>query len=120
MSQQQTSQTGYTFHLVPREYYEAQPANEDYQPEPLKAGRENFIHCTDGTQNLADTGNRFYTADPREFLALLIDKSKVKAPVIYEDPKHIFPHIYGPLNREAIIEVRVVARDEQGRFLPPE
>jgi uncharacterized protein (DUF952 family) len=120
MSQEPLPQTGYTFHLVPREYYEAQPAAEDYQPEPVKAGRENFIHCTDGTQNLADTGNRYYTQDKREFLALLIDKAQVRAPVIYEDPHRIFPHIYGPLNREAIIEVRVVARDEQGRFLPPE
>jgi uncharacterized protein (DUF952 family) len=120
MSQEQPKQTGYTFHLVPREYYEAQPAAEDYQPEPLKAGREKFIHCTDGAQNLADTGNRYYTQDKREFLTLLIDKGQVKSPVIYEDPNRIFPHIYGPLNREAIIEVQVVSRDEQGRFLPPE
>ena len=117
MTQQQT---GFTFHLVPLEYYEAQPAEQDYQPEPVRAGRENFIHCTDGAKNLADTGNRYYTADPREFLALLIDKSKVNAPVIYEDPNRIFPHIYGPLNRDAIVAIKVIPRDEQGRFLPPE
>jgi uncharacterized protein (DUF952 family) len=112
-----TQPTGYTFHLVPREYYEAQPATEDYQPEPVKAGRENFIHCTDGAKNLAATGNRFYRADRREFVALVIDKGRVGPPVIYEDPDRIFPHIYGPLNRDAIIEVRPVPRDEQGNFL---
>ncbi|MDB5081827.1 MAG: hypothetical protein JWP00_3751 [Chloroflexi bacterium] len=115
MSQQR--QNGYTFHLVPREYFEAQPAAEDYQPEPMRAGRENFIHTTEGAQNLADTGNRYYTADPGEFIVLVIDKGLVTAPVIYEDPNRIFPHIYGPLNRDAIFEIREVPRDENGRFL---
>lgn len=110
----------YTFHLVPREFFEAQPADQDYRPEPVVAGRETFIHTTDGAQNLADTGNRYYTADPREFLVLVIELSKVKAPVVLEDPKRIFPHIYGPLNRGAIVEIKTVKRDDQGRFLPPE
>ena len=52
------------------------------RPEPVRAGRENFIHTTEGTQNLADTGNRFYTADPRDFIVLVIDKSRVTSPVI--------------------------------------
>ena len=117
MSQEQT---GFTFHLVPREYYEAQPDDQDYRPEPMVAGRETFIHTTEGAQNLADTGNRYYTADPREYWVLVIDKSRVKSPVILEDPNRIFPHIYGPLNRDAIIEIKEVKRDAQGRFLPPE
>ena len=117
---EETKQTGLTFHMVPREYYEAQNAEEDYQPEPLRTGREKFIHCTDGAQNLADTGNRFYTADPRDFVALVIDKGRVASPVIYEDPKRIFPHIYGPLNRGAIVGIKPLMRDDGGRFLPPE
>lgn len=117
---EETKQTGLTFHMVPLEYYEAQPEDEDYRPEPVRAGRENFIHCTDGAQNLADTGNRFYTGDPREFVALVIDKGRVASPVIYEDPNRIFPHIYGPLNRNAIVEIKPVPRDAAGRFLPPE
>lgn len=116
----ETRQTGLTFHMVPVEYYEAQPADQDYQPEPVRAGRENFIHCTDGAQNLADTGNRFYTADTRDFIALVIDKGRVVAPVIYEDPNRIFPHIYGPLNRDAIVEIKPLPRDPDGRFLPLE
>ncbi|HEX2914077.1 MAG TPA: DUF952 domain-containing protein, partial [Chloroflexia bacterium] len=94
--------SGTTFHMVPKEYYEAQPTDSDYLPEPMKAGREQFIHCTDGTENLAATGNRYYTADPREYIVLVINLAKLKAPVRYEDPNHIYPHIYGPLNRDAI------------------
>ncbi len=117
---EETKQTGLTLHMVPLEYYEAQPAYEDYQPEPVRAGREKFIHCTDGAQNLADTGNRFYTSDPRDFVALVIDKGRVSSPVIYEDPDHIFPHIYGPLNRDAIVDIKPLPRDPGGRFLPLE
>src|SRR5947208_199916 len=112
--------SGYTFHIVPREYYEAQPAGEDYRPEPMMAGRERFIHCTDGADNLAATGNRYYASDPRDFVFLVIDKSRVEAPVRYEDPGQIYPHIYGPLNRSAIVEVGSFRRDEAGRFLPPD
>ena len=110
--------THQTFHLVPLEYYEAQPTDQPYLPAPMVEGRENFIHTTDGTDNLAATGNRFYTADPRPFIVLIIDLAKVEAPVKYEDPNRIFPHIYGPLNRDAIIAVRAVERTPDGKFLP--
>ncbi len=115
----QTKLSGLTYHMVPREYYEAQDSQQDYKPEPMQAGREAFIHCTDGAENLAATGNRFYTADRREFIALLLDLAKLTSPVRYEDPNRIFPHIYGPLNREAILKIVPFPRDEQGRFLPP-
>lgn len=108
-----------TFHLVPLEYYEANPPNQPYLPAPMAEGRENFIHCTDGAANLAATGNRFYAADPRPFIVLIIDLPKVEAPVKYEDPHKIFPHIYGPLNRDAIIAIRAVERTPDGKFLPP-
>lgn len=112
--------SGHTFHLVPQEYYEAQPTDQDYLPEPMVEGRESFIHCTDGADNLAATANRYYTADPRDFVVLVIDKSRVAAPIRYEDPNNIYPHIYGPLNRSAIVEIRGIKRDEARRFLPLE
>lgn len=120
MSEKEEGLSGLTYHLVPREYYEAQPADQDYLPGPMVAGREAFIHCTDGAANLAATGNRYYTADPRQFIALVLDLSRVTSPVRYEDPNRIYPHIYGPLNREAIVEIKTLHRDEAGRFLPPE
>ena len=115
-----TVPTGYTYHLVPLEYYEAQDAEQAYQPQPMVKGREDFIHCTTGADELAATGNRYYTADPREFIALVLDLDQVKAPTRYDNPNHIYPHIYGPLNRDAIVRIVKIPRDEQGRFLPPE
>ncbi len=109
--------THQTFHMVPQEYYEAQPADKAYLPEPMASGREDFIHCTDGVENLAATGNKYYARDHRPFVVLVLDLARVQAPVKYEDPNRIFPHIYGPLNREAILEVRPFPRAEDGTFL---
>ena len=111
--------TGLTYHLVPRAYYEAQNTQEDYLPEPMQAGREAFIHCTDGAQNLADTANRHYRGDSREFIVLVLDLARLTAPARYDDPGRIYPHIYGPLNRAAIVEILDMPRQLDGFFLPP-
>jgi len=107
---------GLTFHMVPQAYYQAQPPEQDYRPEPMVLGKEDFIHCTTGAENVVATGERFYRADPRPFYLLVIDLEKVLAPVRYDAPGEIFPHIYGPLNRDAIIEIRPFERTPDGRF----
>lgn len=66
---------------------------------------------------MAATGNRIYRADPRDFYILYIDTERVKSPIKYEDPAHIYPHIYGPLNRDAIVDKKVVLREADGTFL---
>lgn len=106
-----------TYHIVPEEYYLAQPLDQPYQPEPMAQGKETFIHCTDGAENMADTGNRYYKADHRKFLILHIDLNKLEVPYKYEDIKQIFPHIYGKLNRSAIIKVTEMPRQPDGTFL---
>jgi uncharacterized protein (DUF952 family) len=107
-----------SYHLVPREEYERTDSSTDYLPSAFAA--DGFIHLTDGADELATTGNRYYRADPRAFLALAIDLARVTAPVRYEDPRRIYPHIYGPLNRDAIVAVVDVPRAPDGTFLPPE
>lgn len=110
-----------TYHLVLQNYWEAQNSQSEYRPEPMQAGREDFIHCTDGAANMAATANRYYRATPGQFILLVIDLDKVKAPVKYEDAGHIYPHIYGPLNRDAIVNIIPMPRAEDGQeFLPPE
>jgi uncharacterized protein (DUF952 family) len=106
-----------TFHLVAAEYYRACDASGPYVPESFAA--DGFIHCTDGAQNLVDVANRYYKDDRRMYVALVIDISRVSAEVRYEDPQRIYPHIYGPLNRDAILRVIPVLREADGTFLPP-
>ncbi len=106
-----------TFHIVAGAYYRDCDASADYTPEPFE--REGFIHCTDGAENAAATANRHYTADRRMYIALVIDKSLVQPEMRYEDPARIYPHIYGPLNRDAIVTIVPMLRNADGTFLPP-
>ncbi len=107
-----------TFHLVPQTYFEACDPKSDYTPESF--AREGFAHCTDGAEEMARTANRYYPANPEAHVYLYVDKSLVRAPIRYEDPGHLYPHIYGALNRDAIVAVRPARRQADGTFLPPE
>ena len=104
------------YHLVPRDELERQAPATDYLPAAYEA--DGFIHLTDGAEELAIVGNRYYRADPRPYLALVIDLARVRAPVRYEDPRRVYPHIYGPLNRDAIVAILDVPRAPDGTFLP--
>ncbi len=104
-----------TYHLVAEPYYASCDPAESYTPESFDD--DGFIHCTDGVENVIATANRYYKDDAREYLALVINVDKVTAPVKYEDPERIFPHIYGPLNRESIASALPVKRDPDGAFL---
>lgn len=107
-----------TFHLVAAEDYRAAASDAPYVPASFAA--DGFIHCTDSAANLAEVGNRYYRDDVRDYLVLIIDKAAVEPPVVYEDPARIYPHIFGPLNRDAIVEILPAPRAADGSFLPPD
>lgn len=107
-----------TFHLVAAEYYRDSDRGAPYVPADFEA--DGFIHCTDGAANVANVGNRYYRDDRRMYVVLVIDKAKVQAKMVYEDDAGIYPHIYGPLNRDAIVDILPVLRAAGGTFLPPQ
>ncbi len=61
--------------------------------------------------------NRFYAGDPGAFVVLDLDLGLVGAPWRYDDPGSPYPHVYGPLRRDAVRGVRPVLRDAAGRFV---
>ena len=103
-----------TLHLCPAEVWNAQRDASMYLPEAYS--QDGFIHCTDGDGELVAVGNRYYQADPREFVVLSVDLSANDARWIYEDPDRIFPHIYGPISPAAVVGIRHVLRDDDGTF----
>jgi uncharacterized protein (DUF952 family) len=107
-----------TYHGTPVEYFDLLDPDEPYVPADF--ARDGFIHCTDGDQRLADTLNAYYSDSPEDWLVLYIDKDHVQAPIKYEDPGRVFPHIYGPLNRDAIAVVCPILRAPDGTFLRPQ
>ena len=106
-----------TYHGTLAAHFDSLDPREPYVPQDFE--RDGFIHCTDGERRLADVLSEFYAESEGDWLALYIDSELVEAPVKYEDSERVFPHIYGPLNRDAIIAVRPIARTADGRFLLP-
>lgn len=106
-----------TYHLAPRDYWDASDPMADYTPEPFE--QEGFIHTTHDGVELVAVANRYYHDDPRPYVVVAIDVSRVRAPIRIVDPGGRYPHIHGPLNRDAIIAVTDAPRDPGGTFHSP-
>jgi len=130
-------------HLVTADDWKAAPPDKPFVPTAYAA--DGFIHCTFGDALMLTVANRFYKSQPGEFLAIAIDETRVTAPVKWEAPASpgaveaveapaaplppeaeaefgaapaapLFPHIYGPLNRDAILGARRLLREPDGSF----
>jgi uncharacterized protein (DUF952 family) len=110
-----TRAAGVTYHLVPASIWEQAQHDDLYTPEAYEA--DGFIHCTNGIDQLVTVANWFYTSDTRDYRVLVLDLSKVQSDVRYDDDAKIFPHIYGPLNPNAVVDVFNVSREADGTFL---
>jgi uncharacterized protein (DUF952 family) len=107
-----------TYHLVAEPVWTSLDPSQPYTHASLAS--EGFIHCTDGAANLRDTANRFYRDDPRPFLVLTIDLDSAGSPWRIDDPGLPFPHVYGAIDRSAIVAVRRMPRRADGAFELPE
>lgn len=90
----------YIFHCVRKCDYD--PTAEFYGEESIqKCG---FIHCSDlDTYHLVAPNFR---NDPEDRVLLLIDTEKVIPEIKWERSEHWdFPHIYGLLNTDAVVDV---------------
>jgi uncharacterized protein (DUF952 family) len=101
------------YHIVPRPAWEAAPAGP-FRADSLAS--EGFIHCSNQDQ-VARIANLFYAGAAR-LVVLCVDAGRLAAEVLDEDAGigEQFPHVYGPIEREAIVEVRPLQRDAEGRW----
>jgi uncharacterized protein (DUF952 family) len=78
-------------------------------------GHEGFIHCSQPEQIL-DVANRFYQGIPGLIL-LWIDPKKITSEIRWEVVDGVlFPHIYGPINLDAVISVTDIKPDDDGTY----
>lgn len=80
---------------------------------------EGFIHNSTAPQ-LLRVANKFYHSR-NDLVILCIDEVRVAAEVKYEKPLNeavdqFFPHIYGPLNVDAVVHVVTYPPDTDGGF----
>jgi uncharacterized protein (DUF952 family) len=96
------------YHLVSQYYLDGQPADEPYAPASLF--EEGFIHLSATPEQVTWVASHFY-AGVGDLVVLLIDETQLDAPVQWDEtPDGPFPHLYGPLNREAIVDIVPVTR----------
>ena len=104
------------YHLLPAADVEAALANAEFAPASLAA--EGFIHASEDEAQVVGVANRLY-ADSGELAALVIDERRVRAEIKREAAANgeRYPHIYGPLERAAVVGVRRLRRGGDGRFV---
>ena len=97
---------------------------------------DKFIHATGEPKFLLEAGNHFYKETKGKWICLKIDVNKLTSQVVYEAPAPVgvidaidyeqehqlveqpkFPHIYGSINKESVIEIYNIVRSEHGDFL---
>lgn len=83
---------------------------------------EGFIHCSTRGQVLRVANLRFQ--ERQDLLLLCIDPEKVTPDIKHETPAEentdeVFPHIYGPLNLDAVTKVLPFQPTPQGIFELP-
>ena len=112
-------------HLASNEAWLATGKSGLYRADSLST--EGFIHCSKASQ-IVGVANTFYHGQ-HGLVLLLIDPSKLKPELKWEppaepEPTHaregdIFPHIYGPLNLDAIVKVIPFEPGLNGSFTLP-
>jgi uncharacterized protein (DUF952 family) len=114
------------FHIVGRSDWNLALARGLYEPSSLAA--EGFMHCSTIAQ-LTNTAACHYRGQTG-LVVLCIDESRLGASLKYEppapalneiqNPDGLFPHLYGPLNLDAVIRVIDFPSSADGSFeLPP-
>lgn len=94
----------YIYHITTQKEWEHAKIKGEYQPVGFDA--EGFIHCSIERQ-VPGVLDRFYKGQTG-LVKLKIEKAKVSRPVLFElaiDLDELFPHIYGALNLESVVDV---------------
>jgi glutathione S-transferase len=111
------------FHIAEADGWAEAQATGSYRRSTLgrSLAEEGFIHCSYREQ-VEPVANAFYQGQDG-LLLLEIDPAKVQAEIRVEalgDQTEGFPHIYGPLELEAVKAVRPLLTGPDGRFAIPE
>ncbi len=106
------------YHITTRDEWAEAEIQKIYRPPSLTT--EGFIHLSTDKQ-LLRSADRFYTGKP-DLLVVAINEKRLDEQLKYEGAEgDSFPHLYGPLNLDAVVEVVALPSLEGGEFdVPPE
>jgi glutathione S-transferase len=108
------------YHIATRADWERATAAGEYTTSSVGTtlAEEGFIHASQASQ-VALTANKFYRDLPGDLVLLVIDPGLLRPELRYEPVPGAelpFPHIYGPLNLDAVVEARPFAPGPDGAF----
>jgi uncharacterized protein (DUF952 family) len=110
-------QEGFLLHIAPRSLWEQARDRDTYQGNTLDS--EGFLHCSHVNQVVAVANALFRGHD--DLVLLLIQTSRVASPIKYEGAtSEVYPHMYGPINCDAVIAIYDFLPDKHGEFHLPE
>ncbi|MEU4081937.1 DUF952 domain-containing protein [Streptomyces venezuelae] len=100
-------------HVVPSADWSAAP-DAPYAPGSLAT--EGFVHCSADEASALVVVEARYRDVPGPLLVLVIDEERLAGEVRWEGSGGtLFPHVYGPIERDAVTRVLEVRRDADGR-----
>jgi uncharacterized protein (DUF952 family) len=93
------------YHITTAAEWKTAQQSGEYSSPALK--EEGFIHCSEKEQ-VEGIKERFYP-NTSDLLLLTIDTEKLESQLIFEwspSVEQTFPHIYGPINLLAVVDVK--------------
>ncbi|MQA24321.1 MAG: DUF952 domain-containing protein [Micromonosporaceae bacterium] len=107
------------YHLVPYSIWGRFAPRDLYTPQSLDS--HGFVHFSGDEATLLAVANAYYHDATEPMAVLIVDPDRLSAKVRWEPPSEpsedqLFPHVYGPIERSAVIDVRVARRDAGGRY----
>jgi uncharacterized protein (DUF952 family) len=105
-------------HITKRTDWEQAQQAGVYHGDTLET--DGFIHCSTPQQVLGPA-NAFFHGQP-DLVLLVIDPCRLQSELRYEalGTDQDFPHIYGPLNLDAVVDVLAFPPQQDGTFELPE
>ncbi|MBN1178768.1 MAG: DUF952 domain-containing protein [Anaerolineae bacterium] len=106
-------------HIARRDNWEKAEASGQYCADTLMS--QGFIHCSTPRQIIPVANTRF--RGEKDLVLLCIESEKVDADIRYENLEggdDLFPHIYGSLNPDAVVDVLDFKPHADGTFALPQ
>ena len=101
------------YHLTYKDAWESARPTGEYAAPSL--AEEGFIHCSKDIPQLLKVAARLYPGEPG-LMVLDVDLDKLAAPLKNEPSRsgEIYPHIYGILNVDAVVQERPLEVNAEG------
>lgn len=105
------------FHITTQQQWQQAQALGEYRAPGLDL--EGFVHCSTAAQ-INWVANTFF-AGQSGLVLLWIEGDRLQAPLQYDAVEGVpvdrhFPHVYGPLNLDAVVRVEPLQPSQDGEF----